>query len=143
MAEALYKARVGLQGSNVTDATNTAVFFQDTASAPTSMACIRSTTAFGQLSGGGSSQSDAEQAYIQPWLKEDEIIFTHVPEELQTDKMRESAMMCRNPVFRLRKPLYGWSRSGNIWEKHLSDTLPSAQRRSRKRATTAYRQHPC
>ena len=25
--------------------------------------------------------------------------------------------------FRLRRPLYGWSRSGNIWEQHLSDTL--------------------
>jgi hypothetical protein len=127
MEDVIYKARVVLQGSNVTDSTNQAVFFQDTSSAPTSMACIRSTMAYGQLSGGGSSQSDAEQAYIQPWLKPEEVIFIYVPQELMTDKMKESAAKCRNPVFRLRKPLYGWSRSGNIWEKHLSETLQAIQ----------------
>ena len=130
MQEGTYKARVVLQGSNVTDCTNQAIFFSDTASAPTSMACIRSTIAFGQLTGGGCSQSDAEQAYIQPLLQPDDIIFIHVPKELMTEKMGESASKCVNPVFRLRRPLYGWSRSGNIWEKHLSDTLVGLEKQA-------------
>ncbi|CAE8634210.1 unnamed protein product, partial [Polarella glacialis] len=112
-----------MQGSNVKDSDNNSVFFQDTSSAPTCMSCIRSVVSYGQLSGGGASQSDAEQAYIQPLLDDNIHIFIHVPNHLMTEKMKSSAAKCSNPVFRLRRPLYGWSRSGNIWEKHLSDTL--------------------
>ncbi len=35
--------------------------------------------------------------------------------------MRASCSKVSRPVFRLRRPLYGWSCSGNIWEKHVSD----------------------
>jgi hypothetical protein len=42
-----------------------------------------------------------------------------------TPEMKQKAYMLRCPVFRLRRPLYGWSRSGNIWEKHLAETLQS------------------
>ena len=41
--------------------------------------------------------------------------------------MREQAKGINNPVFRLRRPLYGWSRSGNIWESHLDAQLKSIQ----------------
>ena len=40
-----------------------------------------------------------------------------------TDEMKKHAASMYDPVFRLRRPLYGWSRSGNIWEKHLAQTL--------------------
>ena len=39
--------------------------------------------------------------------------------------MRDNCVGVKNPVFRLRRPLYGWSRSGNIWEHHLAETLKS------------------
>jgi hypothetical protein len=96
------------------------------------MACVRSTIAYGQISGGGSSQTDAEQAYIQPWLRPDEIIYIYVPEELMTETMKATAANCRNPVFRLRRPLYGWSRSGNIWERHLSETLMAIEAQAKE-----------
>ena len=42
-----------------------------------------------------------------------------------TEEMKLSAGKLRNPAFRLKRPLYGWSRSGNIWEKYLAETLMS------------------
>jgi hypothetical protein len=44
---------------------------------------------------------------------------------MQNEQMRQNSIGISNPVFRLRRPLYGWSRSGNIWESHLSDSLVS------------------
>ena len=121
----IFKARVVVQGSNVTDSSGDAVYFADTASAPTNMCAIRSLVAYGELSGGGSSSSDAEAAYIQPLLPDDVVLYVVVPPSLQTPEMIEKCSKLRNPVFRLRRPLYGWSRSGNIWEKHLAETLQS------------------
>ena len=89
------------------------------------MCAIRSVVAYGEVSKGGSSQADAEAAYIQPRLPEDIQFFVHVPPTIMTEEMKLSASKLRNPVFRLRRPLYGWSRSGNIWEKHLAETLMS------------------
>ena len=120
---AKYKYRVVLQGSNVKDHNNQNVYFADTSNAPTNMACIRSVIAYGQLSGGESSQADAEQAYIQPLLDDKIHMFIFVPPEMQTEEMKANCIGVSNPVFRLRRPLYGWSRSGNIWEHHLSDKL--------------------
>ena len=40
-------------------------------------------------------------------------------------KMKRNSTGIINPVFRLRRPLYGWSRSGNIWEQHLATSLES------------------
>ena len=54
---AKFKARAVLQGNDMRDADGEQVYFQDTSSAPTSMSCIRSVMAYGQLSGGGSSQT--------------------------------------------------------------------------------------
>ncbi len=54
-----HKYRVVLQGSNVKDAGHNNVYFSDTSSAPTNMTCIRSVLAYGQLSGGETSQADA------------------------------------------------------------------------------------
>ena len=87
------------------------------------MAAIRSVIAYGELSGGSSSQADAEQAYIQPLLPDDIKLFLTIPTHLMTDEMKKHAASMYDPVFRLRRPLYGWSRSGNIWEKHLAQTL--------------------
>ena len=79
--------------------------------------------AYGQLSGGETSQADAEQAFIQPLLDDSVHMYIFVPPEMQTIEMRENCRNVVNPVFRLRRPLYGWSRSGNIWEAHLANTL--------------------
>ncbi len=117
-----FKYRVVLQGSNVKDAGHNNVYFADTSSAPTNMTCIRSVLAYGHLSGGETSQADAEQAFIQPLLDESDHMFIFVPPEMQTIEMKNNCIGVSNPVFRLRRPLYGWSRSGNIWESHLSNT---------------------
>ena len=118
-----FKYRVVLQGSDVKDAGHNNVYFADTSSAPTNMTCIRSVLAYGHLSGGETSQADAEQAFIQPLLDESVHMFIFVPPEMQTIEMKNNCKNIINPVFRLRRPLYGWSRSGNIWESHLSNTL--------------------
>ena len=124
---AKYKYRVVVQGSNMKDINNNDVFFADTSNAPTNMACIRSVIAFSQASGGEVSQADAEQAYIQPFLEESVHIYITIPEEMWNDDMKQQAKGINNPVFRLRRPLYGWSRSGNIWEEHLDTQLKSIE----------------
>ena len=86
------------------------------------MAAIRSVIAFGEM-GGGSSQSDAEAAYIRPLLPDDVELIVSIPPSLLTVEMKNAQIGMHFPVYRLRRPLYGWSRSGNIWEKHLSETL--------------------
>ena len=72
---------------------------------------------------GGSASADAEAAYIQPLLPEEVHLYVTIPDSLLTPAMRASCLKVSRPVFRLRRPLYGWSRSGDIWEKHLSETL--------------------
>jgi hypothetical protein len=121
--EPVFKARIVVQGSNVRDADGESVYFSDTASAPTNMVAIRSVIGYGELSEGGSSTADAEQAYIQPLLPEDVVLYVFIPDSLMTEEMKAAARKLRCPVFRLRRPLCGWSRSGNIWEKHLTDAL--------------------
>ena len=86
------------------------------------MTAIRTATSYGQVSGDGSSTADAEAAYIQPLLPEDVHLFIYVPDELMTIEMRAKASLLRRPVFRLRRPLYGWSRNVNIWEKYLKNS---------------------
>ena len=125
LADAIYKARIVVQGSNVTNTQGDYIYFADTTSSPTNMCAIRSLIAYGEVSGGGSSQADAEAAYIQPRLPEDIRFYVRIPQTLMTDEMKQSVKGMFNPVFRLRRPLYGWSRSGNIWEKHLAETLQS------------------
>ena len=125
LSNPVYKARIVVQGSNVTDASGEYVYFADTTSSPTNMCAIRSIVCYGEVSGGGSSQADAEAAYIQPLLPDDIHFYLHIPHTIMTPEMKQSIVSMRNPVFRLRRPLYGWSRSGNIWEKHLAETLMS------------------
>ena len=96
--------------------------FADTSSAPTNMTAIRSVVAFGEMH-GGSTSADAEAAYIPPLLPDEVHLYVTIPDSLLTPAVRASCCTVSRPVFRLRRPLYGWSRSGNIWEKHLSDTL--------------------
>ncbi len=78
---------------------------------------------FGQLTGSGSSSADAEQANIQPLLPENEVIFVHIPADLQSPAMKKACLGIVDPVFRLLRPLYGLPRSGNIWEKYVSEKL--------------------
>jgi hypothetical protein len=125
LADAIYKARIVVQGSSVTNTQGDYIYFADTTSSPTNMCAIRSLVAYGEVSGGGSSQADAEAAYIQPRLPEDIRFYVRIPQTLMTDEMKQSVKGMFNPVFRLRRPLYGWSRSGNIWEKRLAETLQS------------------
>ena len=114
------------------DGQGESVFFHDTSSAPTSMACVRSTVGYGCLHSdpdptkdGTASVADAEQAYIQRKLPSDVNMFLSIPRELWTEKMISSARGIADPVFRLLRPLYGWQRSGNLWEKHLEESLTS------------------
>ena len=138
MNNPVYKARIVVQGSNVTDSSGDYVYFSDTSSSPTNMCAIRSVIAYGELSKGGSSQADAEAAYIQPRLPEDIHFYVHVPATIMVDGMKLSASKCNCPVLRLRRPLYGWSRSGNVWEKHLAETLMSLDSNTKaKRAQIA------
>jgi hypothetical protein len=131
-ATPVFKGRIVIQGSDVRDGEGSSVFFSDTSSSPTSMTAIRTAIAYGQVSGGGSSTADAEAAYIQPLLPDDVHMFITVPDELMTTEMRAKARLLRRPVFRLRRPLYGWSRSGNIWEKHLKKTLEELDKQTEK-----------
>ena len=103
---------------NVKDFENNDVFFSDTSSAPTSMCCIRNVLAYSHLHGGEATQADAEQAYIQPTLEDDTHIFVVIPKDMWTPTMKREARNVDNPVWRLRRPLYGWARSGNIWQEH-------------------------
>ena len=114
-----------MQGSNVKDDGGNNVYFSDTSSAPTNMTCIRSVMSYGHLTGGETSQADAEQAFIQPLLDESVHMFIFIPLELQNEDMKRNSIGIINPVFRLRRPLYGWSRSGNIWEQRLATSLES------------------
>ena len=97
---------------------NEHAFFNDTSSAPTNMVCVRPVIAYGQVTNSGSTQADAEQAFIQPLLPDDECIHTHIPQDIIDGHpdLKASIVGVHDPVFRLRRPLYGWSRSGNIWE---------------------------
>ena len=136
-----YKGRVVVQGSDMRDGEGSAVFFQDCASAPTSMQAIRSTIAYGSLSppmteadaksanvtvemaDAEATQADAEQAYIQRKLDPEENLFVVIPREMWSEEMKASAEGISDPVFRLLRPLYGWQRSGSLWEQHLEETL--------------------
>ena len=89
------------------------------------MTCIRSVLAYGHLSGGETSQADAEQAFLQPLLDESVHMCIFVPPEMPTLEMKKNCRNVANLVFRLRRPLCGWSRSGNIWESQLPNTLMS------------------
>ena len=120
-----YKARIVAQGSVLKDVDNNQIYFQDCGNAPTSMAAIRSIWAYGHLSGGGCSTADAEQAYIQPRLPDDEIYFARIPQELQTPAMQLACKGMSDPVFRMRRPLYGLPRSGPIWDDFLHEKLVS------------------
>jgi hypothetical protein len=61
-------------------------------------------------------------------------MFKIVPPDMQTEQMKIPCSKIRGtPVFRLRRPLYGWSRSGNIWEHHLADTLKQIKPDGKKR----------
>ena len=83
-----YKYRVVLQGSNVKDAGHNNVYFSDTSSAPTNMTCVRSVLAYGHLSGGETSQADAEQAFTQPLLDDSVHMCICVPPEMQTIEVK-------------------------------------------------------
>ena len=48
-----------------------------------------------------------------------------IPREMWNQDMQTLGEGVHDPVFRLRRPLYGWSRSGNIWEGHLDQQLKS------------------
>ena len=50
-------------------------------------------------------------------------MFLSTPIELWTDAMRKSVKGNLDPVSCLLRPLCGWQRSGNLWGKHLADTL--------------------
>ena len=122
-----FKHRIVVQGSNMKDVNNEHVFYNDTSSAPTNMVCTRSVIAYGQITNSGSTQADAEQAFIQPLLPDDEYIYIYIPQEIIDGHpdLQSAVKGVSNPVFRLRRPLYGWSRSGNIWENHVSEHLKS------------------
>ena len=124
-SEPTFKSRTVLQGSDVHDQYGEQVFYDDCSSAPTSMAGIRVVHAYGMLTGSGTTSVDAEQAFIQPLMPEDEIIYIYLPENMWSPEFRSKCSGMRTPVVRLRRPLYGWKRSGNIWEHYLQDQLVS------------------
>ena len=79
--EAIYKARIVVQGSNVKDGWGDNVYFADTSSAPTNMTAIRSVVAFGEMH-GGSTSADAEASYIQPLLPDEVHLYVTIPDSL-------------------------------------------------------------
>eukprot|EP00971_Amphidinium_carterae_P189626 3763813-Amphidinium_carterae.2 len=82
------------------------------------------------ISGGGCTQADATQAFVQPLLPEDVVINIAVPPqapELRTEDQQKRAQGLKRPAFRLRRPLYGWGCAGNIWANHLEGTSCSLQ----------------
>ena len=96
--EAIYKARIVVQVSNVKDGWGDNVYFADTSSAPTHMTAIRSVIAFGEMH-DGSSTADAEAAYIQPLLPDDIHLYVTIPDSLLTGEMRKACVGVSRPVF--------------------------------------------
>eukprot|EP00971_Amphidinium_carterae_P352932 6492774-Amphidinium_carterae.4 len=118
-----YKARSVLQGNHMLNCDGDAVYYTDASSAPTNMAAIRAVIAHGLIQGETATQADGEQAFTQPLLPETVEIWAYIPPELQTDEQRKMASEMKDPVFRLLRPLYGWTCSGKLWEEHLDKAL--------------------
>jgi len=112
-----------VQGNSVTDAFGQQAVFYDSASVPTNLPTIRTALAAGLATGTGTSSADAEQAYVQAKLRDDEVIFLVIPEALHTPEMRAAAAGMATPVWRLRRPLYGLTFSGRRWSEHLESIL--------------------
>ena len=116
-SDAIYKARIVVQGSNVKDGWGESVYFSDTSSAPTNMCAIRSVVAFGELT-GGSSAADAEAAYIQPELDDSIHLYVSIPDSLLAPEMKAKQHGISQPVYRHEAPI--------VWlvqvRRHLGET---------------------
>ena len=84
-----YKACFVCHGLWITDGDCEQVFYSGASSAPTNMTRVRSVVAYGQLSGGGSTTADAEQAFIQLELDNSEHMCVTVPPKRGADEMKE------------------------------------------------------
>jgi hypothetical protein len=68
-----------------------------------------------------------EAAYVQGSLPESEFVWCIIPEELQTEQMRELARSSKieAPYWRMKRPLYGLAVAGRLWMETLSATMSS------------------
>ena len=116
-----YKYRVVFQGNRVINQNYDAAIFQDLGSSPATLEASRAVDAFGSRQGSAIDVVDAEQAYVQAEMKGTPT-WVCLPPEQRTGK----AATMRQPVFRLKKALYGHADSGGYWERQCDSGLRKA-----------------
>ena len=99
------------------------VQYSDVSSSSTTLGGIRSVVAYGELTGTGTTCSDAIAAFVQPDLPENDCYFAYLPDELLTPARRLLCKSMRRPVFRLHKPLYGLPIASRTWHHHVDHIM--------------------
>jgi len=128
---AKYKARCVAQGNDVRGSDGAEVTWSDTSSTPSSMDIMRSLITWSLSQDVPPMLADAVQAYVQASLPDSYECYINIPPHLWTKKMRTAAEAvmskyeCKESqlVWRLRRPLYGLSVSGALWQRHLGTKM--------------------
>ena len=107
-----YKYRVVFQGNRVVDQNYEAAIFQDLGSTPATIEASRVADAFGAQDGWATEVADAEQAYVQADMKG-----TSTWVCLPPNQRRGKAANMTQPVYNLKKALYGHPDAGTFWEE--------------------------
>ena len=107
-----YKYRVVFQGNRVVDQNYEAAIFQDLGSTPATLEASRVADAFGAQENWATEIADAEQAYVQADMKG-----TPTWVCLPPNQRRGKAAKMTQPVYSLKKALYGHPDAGTYWEE--------------------------
>ena len=120
----VHKARIVLQGSNIQDVNGASALFSEVSSSPTNLNTIRAGVVYaGLIEGATVETADAVGAYTQRLLDEDDDkVYIRLPKEWWP----ASAKNIADPVFRLRRPLYGHPKAGLLWEQYLQEKIALA-----------------
>jgi hypothetical protein len=117
-----FKGRIVLQGSNIVGTDSDTAVFDEVASTPTSLNTIRAAVTYAALTENGEClQADAESAYTQHELTPEDGPDTYI--RIPRAWLKGPAVAMRDPVFRLKRALYGHPRAGRIWEVHFQRVM--------------------
>jgi len=118
-----WKGRVVAAGNNVSNARAETIIWEESSSAPTTMPLIRLVMAISQRMGVIPEAADAVNAYVQALLPPHIKVYCHIGAELWTEDMKKQAAGIDNPVWTLRRPIYGLSISGYLWQERMSQAM--------------------
>ena len=116
------KYRVVFQGNRVINQNWEVAIFQDLGSSPAAMEAGKAVDFYGSFGGHDCEQADAEQAYVQAYLR-GPTTWGMLPQEAWP---KEWHGKYRKPVVILRKALYGHPDAGTFWERHCDECLKRA-----------------